>query len=329
MAYKIINIRPQSEEWLTYRKDHIGGSDAGSIIGFNQYKSPLSLWLEKTGEVEPADLSDNAAVRWGLNLEDSVAAEFKGNHPDLRVERMNRIYESVERPFQMATVDRNVTDSQGRRGVLEVKTAHWRRGQDWDEEVPAYYMAQVQHYLSVTGFSFAWVAVLIGGSDYREYYVERDEDFIKVLNERETQFCAMVSSHTMPQLVGTKEESGRLFGMYAEAQAQDIEDVPENSVATSNFAKTVEQICLAKADIKESEGVKRLYENELRARIGDGKGLRTSLDGVYYQATWVRSSVATFDKERFGKDHPDLLEEYTTKTERDMGLRVSMKEIKS
>jgi len=37
------------EEWLTVRKGGIGSSDAAAAVGLNPYKSPLELWLEKTG----------------------------------------------------------------------------------------------------------------------------------------------------------------------------------------------------------------------------------------------------------------------------------------
>ena len=40
------------EEWLSIRKKYIGGSDAGAIVGLDEYKTPYSLWAEKTGKTE-------------------------------------------------------------------------------------------------------------------------------------------------------------------------------------------------------------------------------------------------------------------------------------
>ena len=37
------------EEWLAIRRQYIGGSDAGAVIGMNPYKSSYTLWAEKTG----------------------------------------------------------------------------------------------------------------------------------------------------------------------------------------------------------------------------------------------------------------------------------------
>ena len=36
------------EEWLRERKTYLGGSDLGSIIGANKYKTALDVYLEKT-----------------------------------------------------------------------------------------------------------------------------------------------------------------------------------------------------------------------------------------------------------------------------------------
>ena len=65
-----------SEEWLSYRRRGIGGSDAGVILGLNPYKSPWQLWLEKTGQTEPDDLSTNEYVYWGTKQEPLVAERF-------------------------------------------------------------------------------------------------------------------------------------------------------------------------------------------------------------------------------------------------------------
>ena len=59
------------EEWLQIRLQGIGSSDAAVAIGLSPYKSPLSLWLEKTQRKAPDDLSQKEAVVWGTVLEPS------------------------------------------------------------------------------------------------------------------------------------------------------------------------------------------------------------------------------------------------------------------
>ena len=38
-------------EWLKARKEGIGGSDASSALGFNPYRSSISVYLEKVDYV--------------------------------------------------------------------------------------------------------------------------------------------------------------------------------------------------------------------------------------------------------------------------------------
>nr|WP_306584148.1 YqaJ viral recombinase family protein [Exiguobacterium sp. SL14] len=41
----------ERSEWLALRNKGIGGSDAAVVAGLNKYKSPFTLFLEKTGQV--------------------------------------------------------------------------------------------------------------------------------------------------------------------------------------------------------------------------------------------------------------------------------------
>ena len=67
---------PSDEEWREARKNGIGGSDVGAIMGLNPWKSPVEVWLEKTGHSEPPDLSGKESVEWGNRLEAVVAEKF-------------------------------------------------------------------------------------------------------------------------------------------------------------------------------------------------------------------------------------------------------------
>jgi len=38
------------DEWLSFRKQGIGGSDASAVCGLSRRKSPMAVWLDKTGQ---------------------------------------------------------------------------------------------------------------------------------------------------------------------------------------------------------------------------------------------------------------------------------------
>ena len=55
-------------------------------------------------------------------------------------------------------IKRELTGSDGRKGILEIKTTEIRRSLDWkkwDGQVPDYYYAQIVHQLLATGYDFA------------------------------------------------------------------------------------------------------------------------------------------------------------------------------
>ena len=61
-------------------------------------------------------------------------------------------------PFIFATLDGELTDQNGRKGILEIKTTEIRRSIDWKKwsgQIPDYYYAQVVHQLLSTGYEFA------------------------------------------------------------------------------------------------------------------------------------------------------------------------------
>ena len=61
----------ERDTWLQERSKGIGGSDVATVLGLNPYKTPLSLWEEKTGKTKGSPAGE--AAYWGTTLEDVVA----------------------------------------------------------------------------------------------------------------------------------------------------------------------------------------------------------------------------------------------------------------
>lgn len=172
--FEFVPCADQSTEWLEVRRSGIGGSDVAAVMGLSPWCGPYEVWCRKTGLVEVPDIGGSPAVRWGHLLEGVVADEYARAHPDQRVVNPRGVMRSVERPWAQASLDRIARDPVRGWGVLEVKTAGMHSARMWDGGVPLHYLTQVQHYLDVTGYGWAVVAVLIGGQDYREYEVAPD-----------------------------------------------------------------------------------------------------------------------------------------------------------
>lgn len=294
--------------WLDVRRQGVGGSDVAAIMGLSRWKGAYSLWAEKTGLMVPDDISDRPAVEWGNRLEPLVAEKYRDVHPDRTVRRVNAVLRSIKRPWAQASLDYEVRDPELGWGVLEIKTAGLRSSREWEDGVPVFYQTQVTHYLSVTGRSFADVAVLIGGSDWREYRIMRDEDDIRAVDSAVDRFWRMVEERTPPEVGGTRGDSTALFELSG-PQGDDWQEFSE--------CGAVDEWLEAKKAKDRAEAVLKEKANKVKALIGDSQGLVTGKGRV----KWARSTRSTFDQKRYEEDHKGALDAYKTIREVDGGLR--------
>lgn len=178
------------------RRSGIGGSDAAAVCGLSRYKTPVEVYLEKIGEAEPEP--ENDAMHFGKILEAVVADEFAlRNKTKLR--RVNVTVRHKEHPFLIAHPDRMIANGVG----LECKTAgRWYKYEDWgpsdSDQVPVEYLLQCQHYMAVTGKPGWFLAVLLAGNEYRQYYIPRSEEIINSLIEKELAFWERVQTRNAP-----------------------------------------------------------------------------------------------------------------------------------
>ena len=162
------------DAWLKMRMAGIGGSDAGTIVGDNPWKSSYALWLEKTGQIVPEDISDKEPVYWGTALEDIVAKEFT-KRTGKRVRRCGTMQNTKKR-WMLANVDRLII---GEQAGLECKTTNAFNYKEWqDDGLPNSYYWQCQHYMLCTGLPMWYIAVLIGGQHYDFKPVPRNDEDI-------------------------------------------------------------------------------------------------------------------------------------------------------
>ena len=150
----------EREQWLEKRKGGIGGSEASSIVGVNRWKDNVTLWEEKTGRREPADLSNNDAVQFGTNIEPLMRGMFELLFPqyDVEYDEFGMVANIPEYPELFATLDGTLTHrATGKRGVFEAKSTTIRRKADWEQwkdRIPDYYYTQALHALNATGYEF-------------------------------------------------------------------------------------------------------------------------------------------------------------------------------
>ena len=299
-----------NDEWLERRTNGIGGSDVAAIMGLSPWKTAAQLWLEKAGRVEPEDISDRPYVLFGNQMEPLIGKWYAERHPDRTVRRVNAICQSIERPWARASLDYEVKDGLVW-GVLEIKTA--RSEKDWADGVPAYYLTQIYHYMSVLNRPFADVAVFFRDScEFREFRVEYDpEDGAAVDSAVDSFWHDFVEADVMPELVGTNGEVASLTGYYGKA--------------TGGFASAgadADELIAAYQDAADRE--KRAREDKTAASaklielIGDAKGIETDVARV----TWVRSERESLDTKALKEALPDVYARFAKRSVRNGGIRI-------
>ena len=288
------------KEWLNARKKGIGGSDASVILGFNPWKTPFELYIEKTsGEIREAD---NEAVYWGNVLEDIVAEEFT-KRTGKKVRRRNQIFKHKEYDWMIANIDRDVV---GEKALLECKTTNAFNYDAWaDDNIPPAYICQLQHYMAVLDYEKAYIAVLIGGQKFIWKELQRDDEFIELMIQHEKDFWENhVLAGVPPEIDGSKSASELLAKMYPEDDGSTI------MLPSDEAEMLIEAIESIKAEVKEKQELQKEYENKLKLLIGEAQIGVTPKYEVRHK-TYERNSL---DTKRLKKELPDIAEKYTKTT---------------
>ncbi|MEH7342722.1 YqaJ viral recombinase family protein [Bacillus sp. JJ1532] len=293
-----LTVDMSREEWLKARKAGIGGSDAAAIAGLNKWKSPIGVYLDKTGQAPDEDKAGEAAY-WGNMMEDIVAQEFS-KRTGLKVRRRNAILKHPEHHFMLANVDRLIV---GAREGLECKTASEYLKDLWEgEEIPASYLLQCQHYMAVTGYVAWHIAVLIGGNKFVYKKVERDEELIQYLIDIEKNFWEEhVLKQIPPAFDGSDASVDLLKTMYPESIPDTEISLPPD---TNTYLNALDQV---NEELKELEDQKKEYENKIKALMGDNENAIVG-DRLI---TWKSITSNRFDSKRFSAEYPELHNKYT------------------
>lgn len=290
------------EEWLKLRRKGIGGSDASAVAGLNRYKSPVGVFLDKTGQIEPEEPGE--ASYWGNVLEDVVAREFT-IQTGLRVQRSNKLYQHPEHKFMLGNVDRLILDKGGRGlGILECKTASAYKLAEWeDDRVPDEYAIQLQHYMAVLGVDYGYFAVLIGGQKFQYKLVERNDKIIDSIIQIEDEFWNKHVVLGIPPMIDGSEASTDLLNQLYPMSVPASEIILDNEQAG-----LVRCLVAAKEDAAAAaEQVKR-YENELKAIMGENELAIHNGDTLL---TWKSNDTTRIDSKRLRAEQPDLYKKYS------------------
>lgn len=245
------------------RDKFIGGSDIGTIMGANPWKSAYTLWAEKTGRIEPEDISDKEAVWWGTNMEDLVAKRFAMKFEEATGEKVKLYkpmvsFSTAEYPFLVGHVDRLF---RGKKIGLECKTTSARNKTNYAEgEIPPMHFCQCQFYMAVTGYK-EWYLATKRDNEFYITKIDRNEEVIQDLIESAVRFWQMVEEDIEPPIDDSESTADTINQMYPES-IQAVMDL-------SDYRQTIESRVQIATQIKSLESIKRQCDSVLKSVMQD------------------------------------------------------------
>lgn len=289
---KVVNVSEISrEEWLTYRRQGIGGSDAAVTVGLNPYKSLLTLYYDKKGLLP--ETQDNEQMRQGRDLEQYVADRWT-EKTGKKCRKDNFMYRSSEYPFMLADIDRDVI---GENAGLECKTTSVYNKSDFDSgEIPLPYYVQCMHYMAVKGYDRMYLAVLVLNKGFYDFVIERNDEEIQSLIQAEKSFWEEhILKNIPPNADGSESTADTLLKLYPYAKpGQDTLSLPEEQIR-------LERYLFLNRKIKQMQEEQRQIKNTLMQKMGE--------DGVAvsgaYQVTFKEQSTTRINRKKLQAEFPN------------------------
>lgn len=252
----MVNIEQNTTEWLEWRRQGIGASDAPIIMGVSPWKTPYRLWREKT--TGQSDFQGNEATARGHALE-ALARQSA----EKQLQRLFRpdCKEHQKYPWMRASLDGISMDGE----ILEIKCPYKPNRIDSDHQktkegkIPEKYYPQLQHQLEVYGAKKGWY-FSFDGLEGVAIPFERDEKFIAELLKKEKAFWECVQELKAPPL--TERDYQVVEDKKALKKSQKLLDLKNHLEAIQQELEPLE------------EELKTLYCQESSALIGDLKFTR-------------------------------------------------------
>ena len=170
-----------------------------------------------------------------------------------------------------------------------------------DGKIPAHYMAQVNHYLAVSGFDCWYIAALIFGKELVIHKIIRDKAVLDNLIAEEEHFWKYnVMPEIAPTPTGREGDTQQINQMYFDddkSKTADLNAVRDLLDKRQSLSDQIDQMEQEKTAIEQQ--VKLKMQD---AAYGTAPG---------YKVSWVSSESKRVDSQCLRKEQPDIFNQYS------------------
>ncbi|CAI3547868.1 YqaJ viral recombinase family nuclease [Clostridium neonatale] len=285
-AKVIFDSREDTEDrrtWLSTRCNSIGGSEIGTIAGYSNYGSALTVFNEKLGLVEK--FKGNIHTIYGTRMEPHIREWIQEDFEkstDIKLKTFEYPYMMIDKEIEYfsANIDGiGILDDdyiywenrdtgeiayipKDEMFGLEIKTGSEFMKKMWaGEEIPDGYYCQCQWYMGVTGLKYFLIIYLLG-KEVKWKVIPRNDDDIKALREIGKDFWNNnILTKIPPDPTGNKKETEQIN------EQQTLNDDTEINISENklSYYKALDD------EIKELETKKEQVKQEIFLEMGNSK----------------------------------------------------------
>lgn len=313
------------DEWLSWRRKGVGGSDVAAALGLSPYKTARELYFDKIG-VEPVVEGPDKSITFEIgHLLEDVVAQIFAKKTGFSVFRDQHMFQHPLYPFLLADVDRFIHLPDGSTALLECKTAHYDTQFMWaNGAVPRHYELQVRHYMSVMNIDVAYIACLFSNSenDFVWQKIERD------LDEEENTILQLqdfwnryVINRMEPPLT---EKPDMVLSALSRYYGPADKSAPVVTIG-AEFVPALENLLAMKAQKKDLDAQVRMLDGQIKRayapiaeKLGTACKAVCESNGVKYQVSFdpmYRDGISRENLSKLRAQYPDVYDDFVQTTE--------------
>lgn len=301
MSIEIIHPKDE-QEWLELRTKDITSTEIAALFGLSPYMTEFELWHRKKEGVV-VKFEQNKRMRWGVALQDAIAAEIALENGWI-IRRMNEYIRNPElkagASFDFSIeelADPNSPNANGI-GLLEIKNVdflqfrdNWIINDDKSVEAPLHIEIQVQYQMMVSGRPYCFIGVLIGGNDQQLIVRHANPAVFTQIRHKLANFWKSIEDNNPPK-PNFEQDAAFISKLYGYADPGKVMDVSGEKF----LAMAVEYKRLAD-EAKAAEEKRKAIKAELLTLIGDSE--KAVGDGFNISASMISGGPVSYVKEGY------------------------------